>query len=151
VKKLIGVMGLLSVGAVMLIPSAGTAVTAQQPATVDVVAVTGDTAPPPPAKPAPAATPVAALPARAATLTPPPPAVTTSVVPVPVPADITGAAQPGRAQNAPLVPGHWTQDANTGAIYRDPSPDSAPTVGASDPAYEDRLNTQLCAAKPWTC
>lgn len=93
--------------------------------------------------------------AKTATTVPPVPVpapvpATTAVIPVPAPKDITGAHLPGKADNAPLVPGHWTQDTG-GGLHRDPSPDTAPTVGATDPGYEAGLNARLCAAKPWIC
>lgn len=98
----------------------------------------------------------------------PPPTTTTTVTAAPTPRSVAAVAAPdvpatpavpdltggpGKATNAPLVPGHWTQSTN-GAIYRDPSPgiQAYPTVGANDPAYEAGLNAQLCMpGKPEFC
>jgi hypothetical protein len=113
---------------------------------VETTTTTTTTPAPEPAAIVPAAVDRAAAKAAAVPAAP----ATTVAVPVPVPADITGAHSPGRADNAPLVPGHWTQD-TAGAIHRDPSPYTAPTVGATDPGYEAGLNASLCAAKPWIC
>lgn len=151
-KKLMTIMGLAAASAVMLIPTpSGTAAStaAQRASTMHVATAAADPAPAPVidepavATPAPAA-PAPARPAAAvkAPAIPPVPKVT-------VP-DLTGANLPGRLQNDALVPGHWTQATN-GAIYRDADPNTAPTVGATDPAYEAGLNAQLCAARPQIC
>lgn len=151
-RKLMTAMGLALAAGIMLFPGNGSTGTAAGRARALHVATSLDDTP----------TTTVEMPVieeTTTTTTPIPapvvrPAATIKPIPTPAPAEpapIIGAHVDGK-DNAPLVPGHWTCNAEVTCL-RDPSPgiEAYPTIGANDPAYEAQLNAELCAAKPWNC